>query len=298
MTVSIPKAMRPRHAQSARNDPAFGIGRHWLPLQGDSGGSPVTPAERQPRDELLVCHHGLTALALVNPTDAPTTRVVRWSCMSAWEPSSGPEAELLPVKPACSLALRRCGTINRPYHPVACPQAPPARRCPCRRMATPALTCKPLSSSTTGSRGPTLARSIKEQKASQSLPALQAPAPSRAGRRPEATAPRFSFVVHVPSTLASPAAGRSWKRVKAIDLPTRHPMPVPDPAITRARVFHAASGCACPHGLPAGPRSNARHHPGLSVRGGPMRADGAANSRIDPPAGARPDLAADAAARP
>jgi len=44
-------------------------------------------------------------------------------------------------------------------------------------------------------------------------------------------------------------------------------MPVPDPAITRARVFHAASGCACPHGLHAGLRSNARHRPGLSVKG-------------------------------
>lgn len=217
MTVSIPKAMRPRHAQSARNDPAFEIGSHRLPLQGDSSGSAVTPAERQPRDELLVCHHGLTALALVNPTGAPTVRVARRSRTGAWEPRSGPEAELLPVKPACSLALRRCGTLNHPYRAVACPQAPPASRCPCRRMAMPALTCKPLSSSTTDSRGPSLARSFAEQKASQSLPALQAPAPSRGGRRPRGDRPEVCFVEHVPSTSASPVAGRSLKRVKAVD---------------------------------------------------------------------------------
>ncbi len=262
------------------------------------GGIAVTPAERQPRDGLLVCQHGLTALALVNPTGMPTARVVRWNCTSTWEHRSGPEAEPLPVKPACSLALRWRGTLNRPYHAIACPQAPPARRCPCRRMAMPTLTCKPLSSSTTGSRGhPWPAPSRSKRRRSRYLPFKPRP---RAGVAvaPETTAPRFSFVAHVPSTCVSPVAGRSMKRVKAVDLPTRHPMPAPDPAITRARVFHAASGCACPHGLHAGPRSNARHRPGLSVRGGPMRADGAANSRTDPPAGARPDLVADAAARP
>jgi len=99
----------------------------------------------------------------------------------------------LPVKPACSLALRRRGTLNRPYHAVACPQAPPARRRPCRRMAMPALTCKPLSSSTTDSRGPSLARSFAEQKASQSLPALQAPASSRGGRRLRGDRPEVLF---------------------------------------------------------------------------------------------------------
>ena len=153
----------------------------------------MTPAKRQPRDELLVCHHGLTALALVNPTRMPTVRVARRSRTGAWGPRSEPEAELLPVKPACSLALQRCGTLNRPYRAVACPQAPPARRCPCRRMVMLALTCKPLSSSTTGSRGPTLARSIKEQKASQSLPALQAPVLNRGGRRPRGDRPEVLF---------------------------------------------------------------------------------------------------------
>ncbi len=169
---------------------------------------------------------------------------------------------------------------------------------PCRRIATRALTRKPLSSSTRGSRGPSLARSIAEQQASQSLPALAAPAPSRGGRRPRGDRSEVCFVEHVPRPLPAPVAGRSWKRVEAVDLPARHPMPVLDPAITRACVFHAASGCVCPHGLPAGFRSNARHRPGLSVRGGPMRSDDAANSRIDPPVRARPDLVADAAVRP
>lgn len=54
---------------------------------------------------------------------------------------------------------------------------------------------------------------------------------------PEATAPRFHFVAHAPSTFASPAAGRSLKRVKAVDLPTRHPMPASDPAITEHACF-------------------------------------------------------------
>lgn len=137
-----------------------------------------------------------------------------------------------------------------------------------------------------------------ERKASQSLPALAAPALSRAGRLPRGDDPEDFFVVHEPSTSASPWAGRSQKRVKAVDPPTWHPMPAHDPAITRARVSHAASSCACPNGLPAGPRSSPRHHPGLSVRGGPMREDGAANIRTDPPVGSRPDLDADAAARP
>ena len=153
----------------------------------------MTPAKRQPRDELLVCHHGLTALALVNPTRMPTVRVARRSRTGAWGPRSEPEAELLPVKPACSLALQRCGTLNRPYRAVACPQAPPARRCPCRRMVMLALTCKPLSSSTTDTRGPSLARSFVEQKASQSLPALQTRAPSQGGRRPRGDRPETLF---------------------------------------------------------------------------------------------------------
>jgi len=66
----------------------------------------------------------------------------------------------------------------------------------------------------------------------------------------EATAPRFSFVVHVPSTFASPVAGRSLKRVKAIDLPTWHLMPVPDPAITEHACFTPQAVVLAPEGAP------------------------------------------------
>lgn len=213
-------------------------------------------------------------------------------------PRPGPEAELFPVKPACSLALRPDGTLDRPYHAVPCTQAPPATPVSRRRIAIPWLTCKPFSSSTTGSRGPSLARSIAEQKASQSLPALQAPVLNRGGRRPRGDRPEVSLRSACAFDPRQPCGWALSEARQGRRLTDRHPMPVPDPAITRARVIHAASSCACPHGLPAGPRSNARHRPGLSVRGGPMRADGAANSRIDPPVGARPDLVADAAARP
>mgnify|MGYP006967827382 FL=1 len=67
---------------------------------------------------------------------------------------------------------------------------------------------------------------------------------------PEATAPRFSFVVHLPMTFASPVAGRSQKRVKAIDLPTWHPMPVPDPAITEHACFTPQAVVLAPEGAP------------------------------------------------
>lgn len=62
--------------------------------------------------------------------------------------------------------------------------------------------------------------------------------------------------------------------------------------------FHAARGCVCPDGLPARPRSQTRHCPGLSVRGGPMRVDGATNSELIHQWRARPDLAADADRQP
>jgi hypothetical protein len=62
--------------------------------------------------------------------------------------------------------------------------------------------------------------------------------------------------------------------------------------------FHAARGCVCPDGLPARPRSQTRHCPGLSVRGGPMRVDGATNPELIQQWCPRPDLAADADRQP
>ena len=257
----------------------------------------MTPAKRQPRDELLVCHHGLTALALVNPTRMPTVRVARRSRTGAWGPRSGPEAELLPVKPACSLALRRRGTLNRPYHAVACPQAPPARRCPCRRMVMLALTCKPLSSSTTDTRGPSLARSFVEQKASQSLPASSSPGPEPAWPSPPRRPPRGSLswcMCLRPSPALWLGALGSVSR-PSIDRPgtrCRFPIP-PSPELacfTPPAVVLALMGSLLVSAQTPDTALDFRS------RGGPMRADGAANSRIDPPAGARPDLATDEAA--
>ena len=72
------------------------------------------------------------------------------------------------------------------------------------------------------------------------------------------------------------AAGRSFEARRG----RRSPGPAPDaafpiPPSREQALFNAARSRACPHGLPARPRSHARHRPGLSVRGGPMRAHGA-----------------------
>ena len=67
---------------------------------------------------------------------------------------------------------------------------------------------------------------------------------------PEATAPRFLFAVHVPSTFASRMAGRSLKRVKAVDSLARHPMPAPDPAITEHAWFTPQAVVLAPDGAP------------------------------------------------
>ena len=55
--------------------------------------------------------------------------------------------------------------------------------------------------------------------------------------------------------------------------PARDAVPQFPPSFEHA--FHAARGRVCPLGLPARLRSHPRHRPGLSVRGGPMRVDGA-----------------------
>ena len=78
-------------------------------------------------------------------------------------------------------------------------------------------------------------------------------------------------------SLAWPAfiAGRSLKRATANRAPGRHPMPCPCSRHPLSTRFAAARGRVCPLGLPARLRSHPRHRPGLSVRGGPMRVDGA-----------------------
>ena len=175
---------------------------------------------------------------------------------------------------------------------------PPATPVSFRRIAMPALTCKLLSSSTTSSRGPTLTRSTTEQKASQSLPALQALVLNRGDRRPRGDRSEVSIRRACALTFASLWLGapRSASRPSISRPGTRCRFPIPPSLSTR--VSRRKRLCLPPKGLPACPRSNARHRPGLSVRGGPMRADGAANSRIDPPDSARPDLGADATVCP
>ena len=56
------------------------------------------------------------------------------------------------------------------------------------------------------------------------------------------------------------------------------PHPLFPPSFEHA--FHAARGCICLFRLPARHRSQTRHCPGLSVRGGPMRVDGATNPEL------------------
>ncbi len=115
---------------------------------------------------------------------------------------------------------------------------------------------------------------------------------------PEATAPRFPFVVNRPLTIASPAAGRSPKRVKTVDLPDRHPMPIPDPAITEHACFTPPAVVFALVGsllVPAQTLDTA-----LDFRSGaaPCERMALRTPGLIPQAGARPDLRADAAARP
>lgn len=131
--------------------------------------------------------------------------------------------------------MRAFATLNRPYHVIPFTQAPQQTNVPCRRTTAWVLTCNLLSSSTTVSRGPSLARSVKEQKASQSLPALQAPVLNRGGHCPRGNRPEVSLRSEWFSTSAGPVAGRSLKRVKTIDLRpgTRCRSPIPPSSSTR-----------------------------------------------------------------
>lgn len=199
--------------------------------------SALTPAIGGRGHGARVCHHGLTASAPVNPIRVPTTRSPARPFSGVEVNRSGPEAEPSPVNPACSLALRPFETLEGPHHPVACLQAPSRIGISCRRTTPRALTCKATSSSTTSSRGPSLARSVEEQKASQSLPAPEALALSRGGRCPRGSGSEVSVRSACAFDLRQPSGWALLKRVEAVDLPTRHPMPAPDPAITE----HACS---------------------------------------------------------
>ncbi len=70
-------------------------------------------------------------------------------------------------------------------------------------------------------------------------------------------------------------AGRSLKRTTSNRAPGRHPMPCPCSRHPLSTRFTQRAVVFAPLGLPARLRSYPRHCPGLSVRGGPMRVDGA-----------------------
>ena len=164
----------------------------------------------------------------------------------------------------------------------ALPQSPGRASATRNHPQIAALSSRPLDrparlASTTVSRGPSWPRSIAEQKASQSLPALEAPISNRQCRRPRGGGPEVFLVVHVPGL----ASAHRWALPEArhgqqSTWPAPDAVPLFPPSFEHA--FHAARGCVCPLGLPARLRSYPRHRPGLSVRGGPMRVDGATTS--------------------
>lgn len=136
------------------------------------------------------------------------------------------------VNPTLRLALRPFGTINAPYRTVPALQAPPASQRPWRRSAGAALTATSEPASTTDSRGPPWPCSVwSERRRSRYLP-FKLRSRTGAAVVHRDVGPEDSFVEHVPLTIASAIAGRSLKRVKAVDPPTGTRCRVPDPAIT------------------------------------------------------------------
>jgi hypothetical protein len=110
---------------------------------------------------------------------------------------------------------------------------------------------------------------------------------------PEATAPRFPFVVHVPSTLPAMPLGALEARQGR-----RFPGPAPD-AGSRSRhrlstrVSRRARSCL-PSWAPRSPPLTRSTPPWTFGQGRTHASGWRYESRTDPPAGARPDLAADA----
>jgi hypothetical protein len=195
-------------------------------------------------------------------------------------PRSGPEAEISPVKAARRLVARPFATINAPYRTLPGAQVPPAIPRQSPRFRAARLTALPAWRQLRfpeGHPGPAPSRSKRRR--SRYLPLKRRSRSNMAGNAValEAAVPRsFSSCM----SLACPAfiAGRSLKRATASRAPGRHPMPRPCSRHPLSTRFAAARGRVCPLGLPARLRSYPRHRPGLSVRGGPMRVDGATTS--------------------
>lgn len=169
---------------------------------------------RQPHQHV---DHALGSRQVRKRLSAPLgTRGRAFACQSRMQPHS---ARLRDTKTPLSHrrvpASATCKSVFMPSHSHA------------------GIDLQPLSSSTTDSRGPSLARSFAEQKASQSLPALQAPVPSRGGRHLRGDRPEVPLRSACAFDLCQPCG---WALLEA-----RQGHRSPDPA------------------LDAGPRS--RHHP-------------------------------------
>ena len=152
-------------------------------------------------------------------------------------PRHGPEAEISLVKPICRISSWHFATINAPYRTFPSEQVPPAIARTLSRFRAARLTAPPVLASTTVSRGPSRPCSIAEQKASQSLPALQAPAPSRGGSRPRDDRPEVLFRSACAFDLCQPCGWALYEARQG----RRSPDPAPD----------------------AGSRS--RHHPSMRI---------------------------------
>ena len=120
-----------------------------------------------------------------------------------------PEAADVLVNPACSLTPGPFGKTDTPHRRIPTLHSPPAIAANSSLLRRPALTQLPPPVSTAASRWPSWPCSFMEPKASQSLPALQAPVSNRDSRSPGGGGPEVSFVVHVPVALPAFIAGRS-----------------------------------------------------------------------------------------
>jgi len=121
---------------------------------------------------------------------APDRRAsLRRGCRTPECSGSGPEAADSLVNPACRLAVRCFGKINPAHSRLPNRKSPPSRGGPIGRLRYHALTHRSNRRQLRfpeGRPGPL----PLEQKASQSLPALQAPVSNRIGRCPSRHRPR------------------------------------------------------------------------------------------------------------
>ena len=167
--------------------------------------------------------------------------------------------------------------------------APPSSPAPSRRLRGCALTASAHPSSTTHSRGHPQPPALCSKEASQSSPALEAPAPSRCGHHPGGDGAEVSFSKCMRHTdpasipLGAPEARRGLRHRAGTGCR------VPDPVITRACVVQRRAQSCLPYGLPARSRSNART--ALDFRSGVDPCERMTlRTRTDPPVGERPDL--------